>query len=220
MTPEERFAEFLGGAVAAKLWATFPLPPDDDGLCLAPADEYDMAPGQGAVLQAAMAHHARRFFASAYPYLLAAVDHLGEGWAEAGHCFALDADGHGSGFADRPIPDHIAEVLTDEARRYEQAVGLYVEDDGLLYCDDYGAGVGEGVALGLALADALGVMEGAVEQWAVLRDGAPPRAYGSEEAAEDGLRATLPRDGSARVAWRLCLRWREVPVAVACDDMR
>ena len=210
MTPEDRFAAFLRGAVAAKLWATFPLPPDDDGLCLAPADEYDMAPGERDVLQQAMAHHARRFFASVYPDLVAAVPYMAEGWEEAGHCFALDADGHGTGFADRPIPEHIAEVLADEARRYEQAVDLYVEDDGLLYCDHYGAGVGEGVALGLAVADALAVMEGAAEQWAVLRDGAPPRLYPDREAAEAGLQATLPRDGSARVAWRRCLRWREV----------
>lgn len=61
-------------------------------------------------------------------------DHPGIGYErEAGHCFWLSRNGHGSGFFDSRYWDAATrDVLQDSARTWRE-VSLYIGDDGKIY---------------------------------------------------------------------------------------
>lgn len=63
------------------------------------------------------------------------VDYNSSGYTNselAGHDFWLTRNGHGAGFWDRGLGD-LGDKLTTKAESFS-SVGLYIGDDGLLYC--------------------------------------------------------------------------------------
>ena len=119
--PQQRqFDKFLDGALDAALWSNHPTPPEGHNDPVEYADEYDPAPGAIRTLRAVIAAAARTFFVEQYPRLLVMAREAAvrEGWAEVGHCFMLDAEGHGTGFMDRAVPRYITEPLSEIGRAH------------------------------------------------------------------------------------------------------
>ena len=229
--PQQRqFDKFLDGALDAALWSNHPTPPEGHNDPVEYADEYDPAPGAIHTLRAVIAAAARPFFVEQYPRLLVMAREAAvrEGWAEVGHCFMLDAEGHGTGFMDRAVPRYITEPLSDAAREYEGTVNLYLDEEGLLRVEPGNVippEEGGEITLDPLVCDALAHLSDGLEEWGVSYSRLPePRLYSSERdalravAAINGVRsAWQPRAEGGGVEepviwWRVAPAWREVEI--------
>lgn len=216
-TPATNYREFLRGALDAAWWATTPTPEDDDD-SVTFADEAEPADGAEDWLRAVVHAAARGFFVEHYPALsiVARSRAVTEGWAECGHCFILDAEGHGSGFCDRDAPDELCEALADAAREYEGTVNLYVEG-GVVKVEPGNVTApltAEKATLDPLVSGALEHVDGGALQWGAAWDGLPePKCYSSEGAlwrALSAVRSVRGEGEEVRVGWRVVPGWNLV----------
>lgn len=124
MKTESQFSDFLAGYIAALLWSS---PDEVEGGAL------DLN-GYPTSTQAADKCRAdcRAFFDANYSLLIQAADFDGYSWQHAGHDFALTRNGHGAGYWDGDLPDHIGDALTAAAQDAGEC-WPYIGDDGQVY---------------------------------------------------------------------------------------
>ena len=121
---DKEFHNFLESYVACALWVEEAAQSDEDGNWT--QDEFlpdQLAPET----KIRMENDCREFFDKHYD-VIARGD-----FGEAGHCFWLSRNGHGSNFLDSDFYDEVDRDTLQEAARLFGEQNLYRGDDGLLY---------------------------------------------------------------------------------------
>lgn len=124
MKTESQFSDFLAGYVDALFWSST----DDVEGETVNLDGYQTSTQADDKCLA----DCRAFFEANYSHLALAAEVDGYGWGRAGHDFALTRNGHGAGYWDGDLPDHISEPLTAAAHDAGEC-WPYIGDDGQAY---------------------------------------------------------------------------------------